>query len=161
MGIIKHSEINENVVSTIFIEFDDVDNGRNLISTNRFATQNNWVPIKRCDTSIFIGNSSGSLSIKQMQFPIRLSWARMMHNIQGLTMPQTVVRFDLEKQKPFKPGQMYVPLGRIKNLEGLFLSGYFQRDAIKANVDATNEYKCLNMRHYLFHQQYQQYHQEL
>ena len=55
-----------------------------------------------------------------------------------------MVSFDLEKQKTFKPGQMYVALGRIKNLEGLFLTGYFQRDTIKANVEATNEYERLN-----------------
>ena len=41
MGIIKHFEIIENVVSTSFVEFDDVDASRNLISTNRFAIQNN------------------------------------------------------------------------------------------------------------------------
>lgn len=57
MGIVKDFEITENVVSTTFTEFDDVDAGRNLISTNRFAIQNNWVPIKKFDTSIFIGNS--------------------------------------------------------------------------------------------------------
>ena len=55
--IVKDFEITENVVSTTFTEFDDVDAGRNLISTNRFAIQNNWVPIKKFDTSIFIGNS--------------------------------------------------------------------------------------------------------
>ena len=102
MGIIKRFEIIENVVSTIFIEFDDFDAGRNIISTNRLAIQNNWVPIKRCDTSIFIGNSSGSLSIKRTQFPIRLSWACTMYEVQGLTIPQAVVSFDLEKQKTFK-----------------------------------------------------------
>ena len=85
MRIIKHFEITENVVSTIFIKFDNVDAGRNLISTNRFAIQNNWVTIKSCDTSIFIWNSSGSLSIKRSQFPIRFSWACTMHKIQGLT----------------------------------------------------------------------------
>ena len=41
MGIVKHFEFSENVLSTIFIGFDDVDAGRSLISTNRFAIQNN------------------------------------------------------------------------------------------------------------------------
>ena len=62
-----------------------------------------------------------------------------MHKVQGLTIPpQAVVSFKLEKQKTFKPGQIYVALGRIKSLEELFLTGYFQRDAMKANVEATN-----------------------
>ena len=34
MGIINHFEMIENAVSTIFIEFDDVDVDRNLISTD-------------------------------------------------------------------------------------------------------------------------------
>ena len=67
-----------------------------------------------------------------------------MYKVQGLTIPQAVVSFDLEKQKTFKPGQVYVALCRIKSLEGLFLTGYFQRNAIKANVKATNEYERLN-----------------
>ena len=45
MGIVKHSEIIANVVSTIFIEFHDVDTGKNLTSANRFVTQNSCVAI--------------------------------------------------------------------------------------------------------------------
>ena len=55
IGIIKHFEIIENVVSTIFIEFDDVDAGRNLTSINRFAIQNNWVPIKGVTHQYLLG----------------------------------------------------------------------------------------------------------
>ena len=82
---IQHFEIIENVVSIILIEFDDVDAGRNLISTNKFVIRNNWVSIKKCDTSTFIGNSSGSLSIKRTEFQIRLFWGCTMHKVQGLT----------------------------------------------------------------------------
>lgn len=67
-----------------------------------------------------------------------------MHKVQGLTRTQALVVFDLEKRKTFKPGQMYVALGRIKSLEGLFLTGYFQQNAIKANVEATGKYVRLN-----------------
>ena len=102
------------------------------------------MPVKKCDTSIFIENSSGSFLIKRTQFPIRLSWACTMNKVKVLTIPQTVVSFDLEKQNTFKPGEKYVALARIKNLEGLLLTGYFQRDVIKANVEATNEYERLN-----------------
>ena len=67
-----------------------------------------------------------------------------MNKVKVLTIPQTVVSFDLEKQNTFKPGEKYVALARIKNLEGLLLTGYFQRDFIKANVEATDEYERLN-----------------
>ena len=91
--------------------------------------------------------------IKQAQFRVRLPWACTMHKVQGLTISQAVVCFELEKQKTFKAGQMCVVSSRIKSLEGLCLTGSFQRDAIKANVESTNEYEQ--------YQQYQQYHQEL
>ena len=45
MEIVKHFEVIENIFSTIFIEFDDVDAGRHLILTSRFARQSNWVTI--------------------------------------------------------------------------------------------------------------------
>ena len=52
--------------------------------------------------------------------------------------------FELEKQKTFNPEQIFVALGKIMRLERLFLTGYFQRDAIKANLEATNGCQRLN-----------------
>ena len=52
--------------------------------------------------------------------------------------------FELEKQKTFNPGQIFVALDKIMRLERLFLTGYFQRDAIKANLEATNGCQRLN-----------------
>ena len=81
MRIAEHFEMIEKVVYTIFAGFVDVDSSRNLILTNRFAIQNNWLPIKKCHTSIFIGNSSGVPSIKRTQYATKLSWACTMHNV--------------------------------------------------------------------------------
>ena len=40
-------------------KFDDFNTGGNLIVTDRFAIQNNWIPIKKFDTSISLTSSSG------------------------------------------------------------------------------------------------------
>ena len=66
-----------------------------------------------------------------------------MHKVQGRTLSQVVVSFNLEKQKTFKPGQMYVVLNRIRNLQGLFLTGIFFKEAIKASTEASKEYDRL------------------
>ena len=66
-----------------------------------------------------------------------------MHKIQGCTLSQAVVRFNLEKQKTLKPGQMYVALSRIRNLQGLFLKSIFCKEAIKASAEASKEYDQL------------------
>ena len=43
-----------------------------------------------------------------------------LHNVQGLSLPDAVVRFDLEKQRIFNYGQMYVAVSRLTSLKGLF-----------------------------------------
>ena len=143
-GVAKHPEIIENNVTVIYIKFDDLDAGKKLITKNSTARIYNWVPIKRHETSIIIRNTNKSVAIKRTQFPLRLSWACTIHKVQGLSLQEAVVSFDLERQKIFKPGQMYVALTRVTNIQGLFLTGSFKQDFIKANESATQEYDRLH-----------------
>lgn len=49
-----------------------------------------------------------------------------------LNLPQAVVCFDLQKQKPFKAAQTNVALSRVTSIQGLPLSGIFNNETIKA-----------------------------
>ena len=66
-----------------------------------------------------------------------------MHKVQALTLFQVVTSFNLEKQKTFNPEQMYVALSKIRNLQGLFLTGIISKEATKASTEASKEYDRL------------------
>ncbi|MCC6270099.1 MAG: AAA family ATPase [Microbacteriaceae bacterium] len=53
------------------------------------------------------------------QFPVRLAWAVTIHKSQGKTYDRAIV--DLG-QRSFAPGQTYVALSRISELDGLYLT---------------------------------------
>ena len=72
-----------------------------------------------------------------------LSWVCSVYKVRGLGLSKGVVSFDLEKQKSFNQGQMYVVISRIRNTNNLFLIGEYSCNAFKANTDATTEYNRL------------------
>ena len=72
-----------------------------------------------------------------------LSWACTVHKVQGLSLQTVVVSFDLDKQRAFNAGQMYVALSRITSMESLFLKGSYSRDT-RVSTCATEEYDRLH-----------------
>src|SRR5690606_29394682 len=60
------------------------------------------------------------------QYPIRLAWAVTIHKSQGLTFDKAIINAG----KAFAPGQVYVALSRLTNLQGLVLMSRINTDAI-------------------------------
>ena len=58
-----------------------------------------------------------------MQFPITLTWACTVHNVQGLTLDKIVISFELVKQRFFNYGQVYVAISRSTTSEGIHILG--------------------------------------
>ena len=54
-----------------------------------------------------------------------------------------VLIFDLQRQKIFISGQIYVSLNRVTNLQSISLTGSFKQDFIKPNKKASQEYDRL------------------
>ena len=52
-----------------------------------------------------------------------------MDKVQGLSLNSAVINFDLEKQKLFTQGQMYVALSRITDIKNLHLIETCNRNA--------------------------------
>ena len=82
--------------------------------------KNSWVPIKKFETQTLMKKGSESPSIKCTQFPLTLAWASTIHKVQGLSLEQGVIDFDLQKQKSFGPVQIYTALSRVKIFDNLY-----------------------------------------
>ena len=135
MGTVKHIEIKENEVKTIYLELDEKCAGPIRISGSDIIAKNNkWVPVKREETSIYLSKYKST-----SQFSLVLSWACTGHKVQGLSLTSAVVSFDLEKQKSFNEGQMYVALSRVTSINDNFLIGKHNRNVFKVNESAVAE----------------------
>jgi len=74
-----------------------------------------------------------------------LSYACTVHKVQGLTLDRVVISFDLEKQRNFNPGQMYVAMSRVKTIEGLYFTGNFTASVFTCNNRVKQEYTRLRI----------------
>ena len=100
------------------------------------------VPIERYETEIKINmKSASSPYIRRTQFSLTLAWVCTIHKIQGLIIDVGVVGFELNQQKAFNKGQMYATLSQVTSLNGLFLTGHFNKSCIRAYEKTEHENK--------------------
>ena len=89
-----------------------------------------------------------------------LAWACTVHKIQGLSLIQIVVSFQLLKQRQINYGQIYVALSRLTTLEGMYIIGTFTEDSIRANPFALVEYSRMRTESILSEETVEDTHQE-
>ena len=90
-----------------------------------------------------LGSHASSPEIQRIQFPIALAWACTVHKVQGLTLQNVVISFNLKKQRSFNCGQVYVALSRSTSLQGLHILGEINNNHVKADPRVHLEYDRL------------------
>jgi DNA replication protein DnaC len=148
MGTVIRIAVNENNnrPTTIFVKFDDEKAGNISINkaTNSFTRQNRLVPIVPLLVRIKVRpGKPSSPEIQRIQFPISLAWACTVHKVQGLTVSNIVISFDLHRQRSFNYGQIYVAISRATTLEGLHILGEIKDKHVKADTRVHEEYHRL------------------
>jgi len=149
MGIINNIYVCQvsNKVKTIFIKFDDTHAGKTLMQkyqSNQLVRDHNVVPIEPILAKIkFNPNKPSSPELQRVQFPIALSWACTVHKVQGLTLDNVVISFELFKQRNFNFGQVYVALSRSRSLKGIHVLNHIENKHVKVDHRVCTEYERL------------------
>ena len=66
-----------------------------------------------------------------------------LHKVQGLSLTEGEVSFDLEKQKFFNQGQIYVALSRISSMNKMCLIRSYNKAVLKVNKSGKKKYERL------------------
>ena len=85
----------------------------------------------------------GRHTLGRYQFPLVLAWCITIHKVQGLSLDKAVI--DLGRNV-FAHSQAYVALSRVRNIEGVMLTG-LQRSKLNSIDNAVHEeYARLTLR---------------
>ena len=118
-------------VKVIYVKFNDQNSGQQAVQCDIFARQRNLVPLQKYEKTFPIKKNKLQPSIKRTQFPLVLSWSCTVHKVQGLNLSDGVIRYELQRQKTFNQGQIYVAMSRMSKLENMHLIGNYNRNAIE------------------------------
>ena len=142
-GKMSYTELAQGIVQIVYVKFYDEQTGLKTMRSSYLGRQNSWVPIEKCEAEIPIKKASESPSIKRTKFPFTLAWASTVHEVQGLSLEQGIIDFDLRKQKSFGPGQIYTALSSVKTYANLYCIEECKKSAIKVNKETFSEYERL------------------
>ena len=76
-------------------------------------------------------------TIHQTQFPLMLAFV---HKVQGLTLPNIAVSFNLNRQKKFSYVQLYGTLSTMKTTGNLYIEDQVAKEAVSVDSDVKAEY---------------------
>ena len=132
-------------ITAVMVVFDDEESGIAQREANRHLKNDkypNATPIFKTSLEYLARNrKSGSVHgcrIKITQFALKLAWASTCHKIQGVTMKkgQNLIAHGHEN---IPPAMQYVMMGRVSNIENLYISENFDLKKVRPQKKALAE----------------------
>ena len=134
----------ESVIKYIMVQFDEQSTGqsmRNKLKSLSSKYQNHGnkyvTPISQVLFEYNPGLQNTTAKAKVLQFPITLAWAITTHKCQGQTIKKPTPLI-ADMKSIFESGQAYVILGRVQELNQLYLLNFKPKD-IRVNQKAFAE----------------------
>ena len=110
-------------IQAVLVQFDNETIGADMRKTSMYKHINkDAFPIEEIQVSFPVKGAS-SFHATRRQFPLSLACAVTIHKCQGLTLPEIVVDMSPEKGT-YTPGQAYVSLSRVRELDKLHIVNY-------------------------------------
>ena len=85
-------------ISKIYLKFDELLVGKQLIFGDFYSSTHQVVPVNRVESHISLTRKNNLHMIRRTQFSLMLAYACTIHKVQGLTIPNTVLVFDLKNK---------------------------------------------------------------
>ena len=127
------------ILNKIHFNLEDENTRLTKMRLDRNTSENYVVPIVTIQANFSLLLNSGQ-TIYRGQFPLMLSFPCPVQKIQDLTLPSIVSSFNLDREKKFSYGQLYVALKRMKLLRNLCIKGQVTKEALSLDPDGGIEY---------------------
>ena len=94
---VKQIKYKNKEVIVVYVKFNDNNAGKEAMQSDDIAWKNNWVPIKKHQALFGLRKNKQQKSVNRAQFSLTSSGACTVHKVQGLSLAEGLVSFDLEK----------------------------------------------------------------
>ena len=95
--IVNTKQASSGILNKIYVKFEDENAGLTKKRSDRYASENEKVPIVRIEANFSVSLNSEP-TIHQTQFPLMLLFACTVHKVQGLKLPGILVSFNLNRK---------------------------------------------------------------
>lgn len=130
MMFCRNYDANRELVNGLIVTIKDINIGKKEIT----VMENNG-NIHKIYCKLFTIKHR-DYTITRTQIPLKLAWAITIHKSQGITLDNAIINIS----EIYNPGQVYVALSRVRNINDIYIYGTIDINLIYANYSVLNKF---------------------